>query len=186
MNSQPQHSAAHSIDHRIARTILLTFILTFIVARVTVLAIMLHWIPTFYLHVAKTHVHHLNYGIFLLSFIGAYVLLIQPSGRSLHAAAVVYAIGLTLTFDEFGMWLHLGGPYWQRASFDAVVVIAALLSLIVFAPSLRSFRPRHWTAAIAILVAIALFGSLLSRSLRYAEQRISPILQDIEAQGPPE
>jgi hypothetical protein len=30
---------------------------------------------------------------------------------------------MALTFDEFGMWLHLGGSYWQRASFDAVIVL---------------------------------------------------------------
>jgi len=42
----------------------------------------------------------------------------------LTLAALVYGVGLALTFDEFGMWVHLGGPYWQRASFDAVVLIA--------------------------------------------------------------
>jgi len=40
---------------------------------------------------------------------------------------VIYGIGLGLTFDEFGMWLHLNGDYWQRASFDAVIVLAAAL-----------------------------------------------------------
>ena len=35
----------------------------------------------------------------------------------------MYGVGLALTFDEFGLWFHLGGSYWQRASFDAVVVI---------------------------------------------------------------
>jgi hypothetical protein len=34
---------------------------------------------------------------------------------------------MALTFDEFGMWLHLGGSYWQRASIDASIVVAALL-----------------------------------------------------------
>ena len=42
---------------------------------------------------------------------------------------MVYAIGLALTFDEFGMWLHLGGSYWQRASFDAITVVGTLLGL---------------------------------------------------------
>jgi hypothetical protein len=34
---------------------------------------------------------------------------------------------MALTFDEFGMWLHLGGSYWQRASFDAVVCYQVFL-----------------------------------------------------------
>lgn len=79
----------------------------------------------------STHIHHLNYGIVLLSGVGAYLLLVRPEGRRLLVAATVYGVGLALTFDEFGLWVHLGGSYWQRASFDAVVVIGALLALIV-------------------------------------------------------
>ena len=35
--------------------------------------IMSYSIPDLYLHVKRTHVHHLNYGIFLLSAIGGYL-----------------------------------------------------------------------------------------------------------------
>ena len=35
----------------------------------------------------------------------------------------------------------LGGPYWQRASFDAVVVIAAALALAASASTLRRLGP---------------------------------------------
>ena len=35
--------------------------------------------------------------------------------------AALMMLAMALTFDEFGMWLHLGGSYWQRASFDAVI-----------------------------------------------------------------
>lgn len=174
------------IDRKAARTILFTFLLTFILARITVLAIMLRWIPTLYLRVSTTHVHHLNYGIFLLSFAGAFILLLHPQGRSLTFATILYAVGLGLTFDEFGMWLHLGGPYWQRISFDAVVTIAALFGLIVYAPALSRLRPHHWTAAAALLLLLALFSIVLSFSMRFARTRISPILQNIEARGPAE
>src|SRR5439155_4161657 len=62
-------------------------------------------------------------------------------GRRRRAgAAVAYGVGLALTFDEFGLWLHLGGSSWQRASYDAVVTLAALLGLIAVAPALRHFR----------------------------------------------
>ena len=66
------------------------------------------------------HVHHLNYGIFLLAGLGGYLLFQRPGGRALTLAGVVYGIGLALTFDEFGMWVRLGGNYWQRASLDAI------------------------------------------------------------------
>ncbi|MGH9390716.1 MAG: hypothetical protein ACRD1Z_13955, partial [Vicinamibacteria bacterium] len=70
-----------------------------------------------------------------------------------------------LTFDEFGMWLHLEDHYWQRASFDAVVVIASLLALVVAAPTLRRFRRRHWATVAGMAVAVALFGVLVIKPL---------------------
>jgi hypothetical protein len=65
-------------------------------------------------------------------------------------------LGLALTFDEFGMWLHLDDVYWQRASFDAVMVVGAFFGLVVAGPSLKHLRPRHWTAAVGLGVAITL------------------------------
>src|SRR5437899_429387 len=116
---QPQDEARTT--RRVARFVFATFIITFILSRVTVLLIMTHRMPGFlFLHVKGTHVHHLNYGICLLSAVGAFLLFVRPQGKALSWAAIVYGVGLALTFDEFGMWLHLGGPYWQRASFDAV------------------------------------------------------------------
>ncbi len=90
-----------------------------------------------------------------------------------------------MTFDEFGMWLHLGGGYWQRASFDAVVVIAAALGLLAVAPSIRRFRPRHWTTAAALMLVLAVFGVLLVRSLHYAARTIGPKLEQLDAVAPP-
>src|SRR5277367_3129641 len=129
-----------TVFRHVARVIFATFILTFIASRVMVILIMDQKVPDFFFYVGKTHVHHLNYGIFLLSGVGAYLLFRRPSGRELQAAAVAYGIAMALTFDEFGMWLHLGGSYWQRASVDAIVVVAAVLALIGFASAMRSFE----------------------------------------------
>jgi hypothetical protein len=95
---------------------------------------------------------------------------------------VLYGIGLALTFDEFGMWLHLGGPYWQRASFDAVVVIAGLLALLGFAPSVRRVRPRQWAMAVVLLGALVAFAFLMSRI--YAGRLMDLKLRAIEGAGP--
>lgn len=167
-------------SRRLALWVLAAFVLTFMAARVVVYLIMSGAIPDLYLYVGGTHVHHLNYGIFLLSAVGAYAIFRRPAGRALRTAAAAYGVGLGLTFDEFGMWLHLGGGYWQRASFDAVVVIAALLGLIVAAPSVRRFRPRHWAAAALMLVLIAGFLFLAIRSLRFAENVFVPRLQRLD------
>src|ERR671937_3031295 len=95
-----------------ARLVLLSFVLTFIAARVVSLLAMTHHMPNVYLHVRGTHVHHLNYGIFLLAGVGAYLLFRTPSAEGLGRAAIFYGMGLALTFDEFGMWLHLDADYW--------------------------------------------------------------------------
>src|SRR3989442_7489065 len=137
----------------LARLVLLSMMLTFVTARLVSILIMLHRMPNIYLHVRDTHVHHLNYGIFLLAGVGAY-LLFSP-GPAAPAAAVVYGIGLGLTFDEFGMWLHLNGDYWQRASFDAVIVLAAGLGLAGFAPPIERWRPRLLAAALLFLLLVA-------------------------------
>ena len=83
-------------------------------------------------------------------------------------AGVLYGIGLGLTFDEFGMWLHLGGSYWQRASWDAVVVVASGLVLAALAPALKQFRTLHWWGTVVALLAVA--GDCLP-PLRIAELR---------------
>lgn len=168
----------------LARTTLVSFVLTFIAARVTVFLIVARRIPDIYLHLGGTHVHHLNYGIFLLSGVGAYLLLMRPGRRGLGAAAVIYGIGLGLTFDEFGLWLHLGGSYWQRASFDAIVVIGALLTLLTVAPQLGRFRPRHWVTAAALAAATVVFAVMLRDSFRYADRLLIRV-QVIEASQPP-
>lgn len=169
---------------RLARRVLYSFLLTFMAARVVVFLIMARWLPDVFLHVRGTHVHHLNYGIFLLAGVGAYLLFSRPVGRALSVTAVLYGIGLALTFDEFGMWLHLGGSYWQRASFDAVVVIAGLLSLIAYSTGLRRLRRRRWTGTVVLAVAVVVFGVLLVKSLNWAGQRLGPRVEQLEQSGP--
>jgi hypothetical protein len=167
-----------------ARIVLFSFLLTFVAARTLVYCIMARDIPDLFLYVGGTHVHHLNYGIFLLSASGAYLLFTRPSGRQFHLAAITYAVGLGLTFDEFGMWLHLGGSYWQRASFDAVTVITAVLALLVYAPRLKSFKAQDIIGALITFACICIFFFLWSRALYYGEHTIEPHLQQLEQQGP--
>lgn len=168
----------------IARHVLVPFLFTFMVARTLVFLIVSRRIPDLYLHLGGTHVHHLNYGIFLLSAVGAYLLFAQPDARKLLRMAALYGVGLALTFDEFGMWVHLGGSYWQRASFDAIVVIAALLGLVAARPALPHFRPHHWATAVAMAAAVSIFGVLLVDSFNYAD-RLLVRIQVIEQSRPP-
>src|ERR1700694_5707325 len=177
-------SVAPTAD-QLARRALLGFLMTFILARTVVLLIMARRIPNLYLFLRDTHVHHLNYGIFLLAAVGAYLLFRAPTGNSARRAAFAYGIAMALTFDEFGMWLHLGGSYWQRASVDAIIIVAALLSLIAFASALRSFESRHVKASIAILTGLVTFAVVLyDASLRIGRVE-GPRLEALELSSSP-
>ncbi|WP_133478078.1 hypothetical protein [Cognatilysobacter segetis] len=166
---------------RLPRIVLASFVVAFASARLLVLLIMQRAIPDLYLHLGGTHVHHLNYGIFLLSFVGAVLLFAPPvAGRRLDLLAALYGVGLALTFDEFGMWLHLGGSYWQRASFDAITVVGALLALAAFAPPIHTWHRRRAFWAVIIVAVVALFFWQLSMTLA----RVEPELQRMEVRGP--
>ena len=174
----------HADRTHLARTVFFVFLLTFMLARIVVFLIMSRRIPDLFLFMGGTHIHHLNYGIFLLAGLGGYLLFDKPEGRSLQAAAVIYGIGMALTFDEFGMWVRLGGSYWQRASVDAVGVVAALFGLIAYAPSVKRFRPHHWWSAVILAAALVVFSTLFVESFRYAHRIIGPRLYEIESGSP--
>ena len=160
------------ITHHLARLVLAAFVFTFVIARILVIFIMAGKLPpSLFFHVKGTHVHHLNYGIILLSVSGAYLIFARPMGQRLSVCAVIYGIGLGLTFDEFGMWLHLGGMYWQRASYDAVVTIASVLALIAYGSTIRHWRPRHHITLAALVIVLSVFGYVLHKSMKWAHQR---------------
>ncbi len=174
---------ALDVSH-LARLVLVAFLVTFAGARITVFLIMSRTIPDLYVHIGGTHIHHLNYGIFLLSGLGGYLLFGNPTGRKREISAVVYGIGMGLTFDEFGMWVHLGGAYWQRASWDAVTVIGAVFALLAFASTIKRFRPRHWLTGIILACILTAFSILLHRSVAYAGKEMKPRIQKIESNAP--
>ncbi|MGD1085443.1 MAG: hypothetical protein ABSA47_11935 [Verrucomicrobiota bacterium] len=159
--------------------------LTFLASRVTVYLIMSHTIPDLYLHMGGNHIHHLNYGIFLLVAVGAFLLFRDPTGRALKICAVAYGVALALTFDEFGMWVRLdGSTYWQRASVDAVGVLAAVFGLLAYAPEVKKFRPHHWWSAALLILLVPLFFALMFHSSKYAQTRIGPWFEQLEAGQP--
>ncbi len=175
----PNPSREETSD-RLARRALFGFALTFIVSRVVVFLIMSHRIPNLFLFLQGTHVHHLNYGIFLLAVVGGYALFGRPQGRAAEFAALAYGFALVLTFDEFGMWLHLGGSYWQRASVDAVIIVAALIGLVAFAPSLKRLESSHFWGFLILLLAVVGFGVVVVVAGGYIGDLVGPTLRELE------
>jgi hypothetical protein len=183
---EPEHHAALRLNvHKLARIGLFGFIMTFILARAMVFLIMAKEVPNMYFFASGVHVHHLNYGILLLALSGGYGVFRRPVGRPAELTALVYGVAMALTFDEFGMWLHLGGSYWQRASVDAVILIAALLSLCAYMRSLEHWGTHHKRAAGALVVALGLFGWVVyTAGLRLGDV-MGPRLQALEAASSP-
>jgi len=174
----------HSPARHLARLTFLAFLLTFIASRTLVILIMTRRMPDLFLHAGGTHVHHLNYGIFLLSAVAAVLLFAKLNDTQRSACAVIYGFATALTFDEFGMWLHLGGSYWQRASFDAVTVVLGVFGLLAFMPRWQRLRAHHFITAGLLIVAVASFYLLLFKSLKHANDKLIPRLIDIEQRGP--
>src|ERR1700730_11668567 len=168
----------------LARLAFLAFLLTFVASRTLVILIMTRRMPDLFLHIGGTHVHHLNYGIFLLGTVGGVSLFVPLNQAQRSLCALVYGVGMALTFDEFGMWLHLGGSYWQRASFDAVVVVLSILGLLAFAPRWRRLRAHHFAVGAAMLLIVVSFCMLLIKSLSHANDKIGPKLIEMEKSGP--
>lgn len=171
--------------HRLARRALFGFILTFLVARAVVFLIMSHQIPNMYFFMHGTHVHHLNYGIFLLSAVAGYGVLGRPTGLASEVTAFVYGIALGLTFDEFGMWLHLGGSYWQRVSVDAVIALAALIGLVGYARTIKRFESRHAWAFTSLLLILGLFTYALFSTGNRIGAAVGPELEQLEISSSP-
>lgn len=81
------------------------------------------------------HVHHLAFGIIILTISG-YLSLIFHGKTFNHFIAAIYGLGLGLAYDEFGMWLNLSDDYWIRQSYDAVALILVILINVVYFSSL--------------------------------------------------
>jgi hypothetical protein len=168
----------------LARLTFVAFLFTFIASRTLVILIMARRIPDLFLHLGGTHVHHLNYGIFLLSAVAGVLLFAQLNDKQRSVCTLAYGIGMALTFDEFGMWLHLGGSYWQRASFDAVIVLLGVFGVLAFLPRWQPIRAHHYIVGGVLLASVALFYLLLFKSLSHADDKLMPRLMELEETGP--
>jgi hypothetical protein len=168
----------------LARLTFVAFLFTFIASRALVILIMSGRMPDLFLHMGGTHVHHLNYGIFTLAAVAGVLLFARLNDAQKSVCALIYGFSMALTFDEFGMWLHLGGSYWQRASFDAVIVLLGVFGVVAFLPRWKSLRAHHFIVGGCLVVAIAAFYLLLFKSLKHAGEKLIPKLMQIEQSGP--
>ncbi|MFO0974259.1 MAG: hypothetical protein U1A27_12590 [Phycisphaerae bacterium] len=159
------------------------FVATCLASRAVVYLLMSNEQGDLYLRVGGTHVHHHVWGICLLAALGVYQLVHGAARVDSARLAAAYGVALGLTFDEFGFWLNLGGSYWQRASYDAMVAVGlALAAVVVWRPAGRALarRSRRAIVALAVCGAVAGAGVLLpayrwgGRVLAAVRDRIEP------------
>jgi hypothetical protein len=168
----------------LARLTFVAFLFTFIASRVLVILIMNRRMPDLFLHMGGTHVHHLNYGIFSLAAVAGVLLFARLNDTQKSVCALTYGFSMALTFDEFGMWLHLGGSYWQRANFDAVIVLLGVFGVLAFLPRWKRVHTHHFIVGGFLLLTIAAFYLLLFKSLKHADEKLIPKLKQMEQGGP--
>lgn len=86
------------------------------------------------------HIHHFNYGLFLIGVAGLAALF--PLGRrALRGLALMFGLGAGLVFDEFALFWNLNPEYAQELSIIAAGIAAAVLFQLAY------FR-RFWGALV--------------------------------------
>jgi hypothetical protein len=114
--------------HPIAR-VAVAFLVTVAVARLVSLVVpRFHWEP-----IPGMHIHHYVYGIFILTAAG-YLALIFKGPRATTWIALLYGLGVGLTFDEFGMWVDppfVRGVRWNTNGLLIVLLTLAAAGLLI-------------------------------------------------------
>ena len=119
---------------RVSFIVLVSFLATFVFVRIYVIMATSGIIEDPYIYIRGYHIHHLNYGIFIMAIAGFMALVFQKEQQRLKIGAL-YGLGLALTFDEFGMWLRLEDDYWVRISYDAIIIISLIFISFIYFPS---------------------------------------------------
>lgn len=110
--------------------------------------------------IGGVHIHHTVIGIFLMLGSGVALIATSPVGDALNAAAIVFGVGVSLTFDEFALWLNLRDVYWQqegRQSVDAIFCVLAATGALIGGADFLSGRPgtaAWWVSVAWLLVAL--------------------------------
>ncbi len=91
------------------------------------------WWPGSVVTDSGVHLHHLVWGIVLMMAGGTIGFALGGQMPWFGVAAVLFGIGVGLTFDEFALWIYLRDVYWARegrTSIDAVAITAAFMGLV--------------------------------------------------------
>jgi hypothetical protein len=112
--------------------------------------------------IGGVHIHHQVFGIIAMLGSGVALIAATPEGAALHVAAAFFGVGVSLTFDEFALWLHLDDVYWTengRKSMDAMFCVLAISGLLIGGVDFVTGAVgtgQWWASIVALLVNLAL------------------------------
>ncbi len=118
--------------------IAVAFLITFSGAR-----LLSHVAPWLFIPILGLHVHHYSYGFIILAVSG-YLALVNYRPRDKYLISLLHGFGLGLSFDEFGLWLHLADNSVNRYSYDGVLILIGLFTLLISAESGSRAWRRHF------------------------------------------
>jgi hypothetical protein len=91
------------------------------------------WWPGSVVTDSGVHLHHLVWGIVSMMVGGSLGFATNGQEPWFELSAILFGIGVGLTFDEFALWVYLRDVYWAsegRTSIDAVAIVAAFMGLV--------------------------------------------------------
>ncbi|MEO9223030.1 MAG: hypothetical protein ABI251_14900 [Mycobacteriaceae bacterium] len=112
--------------------------------------------------IGGVHVHHQVFGIIAMLGAGLTLIAATPQGLALHVTAAFFGVGVSLTFDEFALWLHLDDVYWTdngRKSMDAMFCVLAISGLLIGGVEFVTGdvgTEQWWISIVALLVNVTL------------------------------
>lgn len=106
--------------------------------------------------IAGTHIHHQVLGILIIIGTGIVLVSATPEGAALDVAAAVFGVGVSLTVDEFALWLHLDDVYWSkegRKSVDAIFCVLVVTGVLIGGADFLSghIGTVAWWSSVALL-----------------------------------
>ena len=126
---------------------------------------------------AGVHVHHQVFGILIIIGTGIVLVSATPHGAALDVAAAIFGVGVSLTLDEFALWLHLQDVYWTtegRKSVDAIFCVLAVTGALIGGATFLSGRigTTTWWSSVSVL-AVNLMLSVICLSRARSQPALS-------------